>query len=71
MRMAMKTGTYCAMHFVVAITVAYALSGSWKAALAIGAIEPFVQTFAFTIHERLWSKAAAARRQGSIAEAAV
>lgn len=49
MRMAMKTGTYCAMHFVVAITVAYALSGSWKAALAIGAIEPFVQTFAFTV----------------------
>jgi uncharacterized membrane protein len=71
MRMAMKTATYCAMHFVVAITVAYALSGSWKAALAIGLIEPFVQTFAFTVHERLWARAQASRREGSFAQGAV
>ena len=71
MRTAMKAGTYCAMHFVVAITVAYALTGSWKAALAIGVVEPFVQTFAFTIHDRLWARAEARRPQASLAEAAV
>jgi uncharacterized membrane protein len=55
-----KTATYAAMHFVVAIAIAYALTGSVATALAIGIIEPLVQTFAFAIHERVWSKAVAA-----------
>jgi uncharacterized membrane protein len=49
-----KTATYCLMHLTVAMAVAFALTGSWRAALAIGIIEPFVQTFAFSLHERLW-----------------
>jgi uncharacterized membrane protein len=53
----MKTATYALMHFTVAIAVAYALTGSWSMALAIGLVEPFVQTFAFVIHERFWSRA--------------
>lgn len=53
----MKTATYALMHFVVAIAVAYALTGSWQLALAIGLVEPIVQTFAFAIHERLWNRA--------------
>lgn len=53
----LKTGTYAIMHFVVAIIVAYLLTGSWRMALAIGLIEPFVQTFAFAIHERVWHRA--------------
>ncbi len=52
----MKTGSYALMHFVVAITVAYALTWDWRAALAIGIVEPFVQTFAFYFHDRAWSK---------------
>ncbi len=55
----MKTATYAIMHLTVAIAVAYALTGSWKMALAIGLVEPFVQTFAFMIHERFWNKATA------------
>jgi uncharacterized membrane protein len=55
----MKTGTYAVMHFVVAIAVAYVLTGSWQMALAIGLVEPFVQTFAFAFHERAWNRAAA------------
>lgn len=55
----MKTATYALMHFIVAILVAYALTGSWSLALAIGLVEPFVQTFAFALHERAWSKATA------------
>jgi uncharacterized membrane protein len=55
----MKTATYAIMHLTVAIAVAYLLTGSWSMALAIGLVEPFVQTFAFVIHERFWSKATA------------
>lgn len=60
-RPALKTLTYSAMHFVVAITVAYALTGSWQAALAIGLIEPVIQTGAYALHERAWAKAELAR----------
>ncbi|MGE6697064.1 DUF2061 domain-containing protein [Hyphomonas sp. NPDC076900] len=56
-RPALKTLTYSAMHFAVAISVAFALTGSWHAALAIGMIEPLVQTVAYTLHERAWAKA--------------
>ena len=58
-QVALKTMTYCAMHFVVAVSVAYALTGDLRAALAIGIIEPLVQTVFFTIHDRLWSRAEA------------
>ena len=51
-----KTGSYALMHFMVAITVAYALTQDWRAALAIGMIEPLVQTVAFYFHDRAWSK---------------
>ena len=52
-----KTATYALMHFVVAIAVAYVLTGSWEMALAIGLVEPFVQTFFFAVHERAWNRA--------------
>ena len=52
----LKTITYAAMHFGVAVTVAYAVSGNWQTALAIGTVEPLVQTFAYNIHERAWQK---------------
>ena len=54
-RTILKTGTYAAMHFSVAIGVAYALTRDWHVALAVGIVEPAVQTVAFAIHERLWS----------------
>ena len=54
-RPALKTLTYSVMHFTVAITVAFALTGSWQAALAIGMIEPLVQTLAYALHERAWA----------------
>lgn len=56
-RPALKTLTYSAMHFCVAISVAFALTGSWQAALAIGMIEPLVQTAAYALHERAWARA--------------
>lgn len=56
-RTLLKTCTYCVMHFTVAIIVAYALTRSWQVALAVGIVEPLVQTGTFAIHERVWSKA--------------
>ncbi len=52
----LKTLTYGAMHLTVAIAVAFALTRNWHAALAIGLIEPVVQTIAYTFHERLWER---------------
>ncbi|AZS23037.1 MULTISPECIES: DUF2061 domain-containing protein [unclassified Caulobacter] len=57
MRLALKTLTYASMHLTVAVAVAYALTRDWRVALAVGLVEPMVQTVAFNIHERLWSRA--------------
>ena len=56
-RIVLKSTTYCLMHLTVAITVAYALTRDWRAALAIGILEPLVQTVFFTVHDRLWARA--------------
>ena len=55
MRTAAKTGTYALTHFTVAVSVAYLLTGSAAAALAIGLVEPAIQTVAYVVHERLWA----------------
>jgi uncharacterized membrane protein len=56
-RAARKTLTYGLMHLIVAVTVAYAVTRSWQAALAVGLVEPLVQTVAYNFHERAWAKA--------------
>lgn len=62
-RVAAKTASYAVMHLIVAMAVAYGLTGDWRAALAIGLVEPVVQTGAYSIHERVWS--GRAHRAGS------
>lgn len=54
MRLALKTGTYSLTHFAVAISVTFLITQDWRAALAVGLIEPVVQTFAYALHERAW-----------------
>ncbi|MGX6646708.1 DUF2061 domain-containing protein [Maricaulaceae bacterium MS644] len=56
-RSARKTASYALMHLIVAMAVVYALTRDWRAALAIGLVEPLVQTLAYTLHERAWAKA--------------
>ena len=41
---------------VVAVAVAFALTQDIRTALAIGMIEPLVQTVFFTLHDRIWSR---------------
>jgi uncharacterized membrane protein len=70
-QIALKTVTYGVMHFVVAVTVAFALTQNWRVALAIGIIEPLVQTVFFTVHDRIWTRIEArrARRAEKLASA--
>lgn len=56
MRLALKTGSYSIMHFFVALAVTFAITRDWRAALAVGLIEPAVQTLAYLIHERAWAR---------------
>lgn len=60
-QIALKTVTYGLMHFAVAVAVAFALTQNLRVALAIGIIEPIVQTVFFTIHDRVWSRIEARR----------
>ena len=61
-QIAMKTFTYSIMHFAVAVAVAWVLTGfNWRLALAIGLIEPIVQTVFFTAHDRIWARIEARR----------
>ncbi|WP_242914175.1 DUF2061 domain-containing protein [Brevundimonas pishanensis] len=55
-QIAVKTLTYGLMHFTVAVAVAFALTGNIRASLAIGIIEPLVQTVFFTLHDRFWTR---------------
>ena len=57
------------MHLVVAIAVAHTITRNWRAALAVGLIEPAVQTVAFLIHDRVWARIEA--RQSPIAPSSV
>ena len=63
-RALLKTFTYSLMHLTEAVSVAYALTRNIAVALSIGLIEPFVQTIAYALHERLWEK-----RQGQEVDA--
>lgn len=55
MRLAAKTFSWSLVHMTVAIAVAYTLTQNWRAALAVGLIEPMFQTIAFVLHERAWA----------------
>lgn len=68
--LALRIASYGTMHLVVAILVAFALTRDWRIALAIGAVEPVVQTFAFAVHDRVWHRIERRRRLSGLEEAA-
>lgn len=49
-----KTITFAVMHFSVAFTVAYLLTGSMVVGGLVALVEPAVNTVAFYIHEKAW-----------------
>jgi len=60
----LKTATFAAVHFTVAFAVGYALTGSVVVGGAIALVEPLANTLAFYLHEKAWSRIAAARGDG-------
>jgi uncharacterized membrane protein len=52
----LKTASFAALHFGVAFTVTYALTGSVAVATSVGLIEPIANTIAFYFHERAWRR---------------
>ena len=51
-----KTASYYVMHITVAAVVAYAVTGSWRSAIALSLIEPTVQAVAYYFHEKAWQR---------------
>ena len=51
-----KTITFACVHFTVAFTVAYLLTGSAVVGGAVALVEPAVNTVVFYFHERIWKK---------------
>ncbi|MGF1889714.1 DUF2061 domain-containing protein [Photobacterium profundum] len=49
-----KTISFAALHFTVAFTVAYLLTGDLLIGSLIAMIEPMVNTVAFYFHEKAW-----------------
>ena len=62
-----KTATFAAVHFSVAFSIAYLLTGSASIAGAIALIEPLANTVAYFFHERAWSRIGASGPAVSIA----
>ena len=51
-----KTASYYVVHVVVAILVAYAVTGDWLVALTLSLLEPSVQAVAYFVHDKVWAK---------------
>jgi uncharacterized membrane protein len=69
-RLALKIASYGVMHLVVAILVAFAITRDWRLALAVGVVEPFFQTIAYSIHDRVWHRIERRRTLSGVEEAA-
>lgn len=51
-----KTMSFATIHFGVAFTVGYALTGSLAVGSAIALVEPACNTVAYFFHEKVWNK---------------
>lgn len=69
-RLALKIATYGVMHLVVAVLVAFVLTRDWRIALAVGFVEPFFQTIAYSIHDRVWHRIERRRMLSGVEETA-
>jgi uncharacterized membrane protein len=56
-----KTITFAVMHFGIAFTVAYLLTGDVVVGGAVALVEPAVNTVGFYFHEKIWQRFARKR----------
>lgn len=52
----LKTASFAVVHFTVAFSVGYLLTGSFAVASAVALIEPMVNTVAYHFHEKAWTR---------------
>ncbi|HSO07757.1 MAG TPA: DUF2061 domain-containing protein [Pelomicrobium sp.] len=64
----LKTASFAVVHFTVAFSVGYALSGSILVGSAIALVEPAINTVAYFFHEKVWERIG--RRQSAVVPAA-
>lgn len=51
-----KTISFAVVHFCVAFTVGYVMTGSLLVGGAMALVEPAINTVAFYIHEKVWAR---------------
>jgi len=68
--LALKIAAYGLVHFIVAFAVTYGLTRDARLSLAVAVIEPFLQTVAYGLYDRLWHRLDRRSRLGSIEETA-
>ncbi|SBS32525.1 hypothetical protein MAQ5080_02287 [Marinomonas aquimarina] len=56
-----KTTTFAVMHFAVAFSVAYVITGSFLVGGLVAMIEPAINTVAYYFHEQVWQRLEAGR----------
>ena len=61
----LKTATFTAMHFCIAFSVAWALTGSITIGGLVATVEPLCNAVGYFFHEKIWQ-----RIEGTPAQAA-
>lgn len=51
-----KTMSFAVVHFTVAFTVGYLMTGSVMVGGAIALVEPAINTIAYYFHEQVWNR---------------
>lgn len=67
LRTLIKTGSYYAVHLIIAAGVAYVVTGDLIAALTLSLLEPTVQMAFFYVHEKIWDRNPARETAGQMA----
>ena len=59
-----KTLSFAALHFTVAFSVGWLMTGSWMVGGALALVEPACNTVVFHFHEKVWKRIEARRPGG-------
>lgn len=60
----LKTLSFTTMHFSIAFTVAYLLTGDVLVGGLVAMVEPAVNTVGYIIHEKIWQRLQLRRQSG-------
>ena len=65
-----KTMSFALVHFTVAFSLGYLLTGSLLMGGVLALVEPAVNTLAYHLHERIWERAGRRARTAGTQRAA-